>query len=148
MDRRTLGSWLSGPFADDEPSGDDGYPGSRLGLPREGSGSVPGLFRRLAGLLIDWVMCSAIGYGLLQGGPWATLGIFALEHVLLVGTLGFTFGHRLLGIKVVRVDGRSPGVAWAAVRTLLLCFFIPALFMDRDLRGMHDRAANTMTVRL
>lgn len=147
MDIRSLRSWLGGPGSDPEDA-DDAYPGQRLGQPREGSGSVPGLFRRLVGLMVDWVLCSAIGYGLLQAGPWATLGVFALEHVLLVGTLGCTFGHRLLGIRVVRVDGSAPGPLWALVRTLLLCVFIPALFMDRDLRGMHDRAANTMTVRV
>lgn len=147
MDRRSLGSWLGGANPDDEATGADEHPGARLGLPKEGSGSVPGLFRRLVGLLVDWLMCSAIGYGLLRGGPWVTLGVFALEHALLVGTLGFSFGHRLLGIRVVRVDGCLPGPLWALVRTILLCTFVPALFMDRDLRGMHDRAANTMTVR-
>lgn len=147
MDIRSLRSWLGGPSSDpDAPDSD--YPGERLGQPKEGSGSVPGLFRRLVGLMIDWVLCSAIGYGLLKGGPLATLGVFALQHVLLVGTLGFTFGHRLLGVKVVRVDGSLPGPLWALVRTGLLCVFIPALFMDRDLRGMHDRAANTMTARI
>lgn len=147
MDIRSLRSWLGGPGSGEEAP-DSGYPGERFGLTKQGSGSAPGLLRRLAGLMIDWVLCSAIGYGLLQGGPWATLGVFALEHVLLVGTLGFTFGHRLLGIKVVRVDGSPAGPLWALVRTVLLCVFIPALFMDRDMRGLHDRAANTMTVRI
>lgn len=143
VDRRTIGSWLGGP----EPAEPSQYPGQRLGLPKDGSGSVPSLGRRVAGLFIDWLIASAIGYSLLGGGPWITLGIFALEHVLLVGTLGCTIGHRVAGIRVVRVGGGLPGPLRALVRTLLLCVFIPALFMDRDYRGLHDRASDTVAVR-
>ncbi|MGH3096756.1 MAG: RDD family protein [Streptosporangiales bacterium] len=144
MDRRSIGSWLGGPEAA-EPSE---YPGQRLGLPKEGSGSVPSLGRRIGGLFIDWLIASAIGYSLLRGGPWITLGVFALEHILLVGTLGFTIGHRVAGIRVVRVGGGGPpGPLRALVRTFSLCVFIPALLMDRDYRGLHDRAAGTVAVR-
>lgn len=143
VDRRSIGSWLGGPEAT-EPSE---YPGQRLGLPKDGTGSVPSLGRRVGGLFVDWLIASAIGYGLLRGGPWITLGVFALEHVLLVGTLGFTIGHRLAGIRVVRLDGGLPGPLRALVRTLSLCVFIPALLMDRDYRGLHDRASATVAVR-
>jgi hypothetical protein len=34
------------------------------------------------------------------------------------------------------------------VRTVLLCLAIPALIWDADLRGLHDRAAGTMLVRV
>lgn len=34
------------------------------------------------------------------------------------------------------------------VGTLLLCLAVPALIWDRDQRGMHDRAANTVVVRM
>ena len=33
-------------------------------------------------------------------------------------------------------------------RTVLLLFVIPACITDRDLRGLHDRAANTIVVRM
>lgn len=146
MDRRAIGSWLGGPGSADQgpPSA---YAGERLGLAKDGSGSIASLGRRLIGLIIDWAIASAIGYWLIGGGPWLTLGVFAAEHILLIGTLGCTIGHRIGGFRIVRVGGGQPGPLWALVRTVLLCVFIPALLMDRDLRGMHDRAANTVPVR-
>jgi hypothetical protein len=34
------------------------------------------------------------------------------------------------------------------VRTVLLCLAIPAFIWDRDQRGLHDRVAGTMLVRV
>jgi hypothetical protein len=39
------------------------------------------------------------------------------------------------------------GFRWALVRTLLLLAVVPPLLTDRDLRGLHDRAADTVVVR-
>ncbi len=39
------------------------------------------------------------------------------------------------------------GLGWALVRTILLLIVVPALITDRDLRGLHDRAANTIVIR-
>lgn len=103
--------------------------------------------RRVGGLFVDWLIASAIGYSLLGGGSWTILGVFALEHILLVGTLGFTIGHRAAGIRVTRLAGGPPGPLRALIRTVLLCLFIPALLMDRDYRGLHDRASATVAVR-
>jgi uncharacterized RDD family membrane protein YckC len=50
-------------------------------------------------------------------------------------------------VRVLR-RGEPVGFRWAAVRTLLLLCVIPALLVDRDLRGMHDRAADTVVVRV
>jgi hypothetical protein len=33
------------------------------------------------------------------------------------------------------------------VRTVLLCLIVPALIIDRDSRGAHDRIAGTVLVR-
>jgi uncharacterized RDD family membrane protein YckC len=57
-------------------------------------------------------------------------------------------GKRLLGLRTIRTDGSRPGFRWAALRTLLLLFVVPACLTDRDLRGLHDRAADTIVVRL
>ena len=73
--------------------------------------------------------------------------IFAAEVCLLTALTGFTVGKRLLGIRVVRLDGRPVGLCWALVRTLLL-LVVPPLVTDGDLRGMHDRAANTVVIRI
>ncbi|GEL96898.1 hypothetical protein CTE05_04450 [Cellulomonas terrae] len=119
-------------------------------------------------LAIDWIACLAISgaffasvpdaFLLGRGNPLATLGIFALENVLLVGSLGHTLGHRLLGLRVRRVfPGQAraeagwatmaPGFLSALARTVLLCLVIPAVVWDSDGRGLHDRVAGTAIVR-
>lgn len=115
-------------------------------------GAVAPFGRRVIAIFIDWAMCNIIaigffGYQLGEGGAdgLIPLAVFAVENILLVGTLGSTVGHRILGLKVVRMDGRPAGLA-ALVRTLLLCLAVPALIWDRDGRGMHDRAAGTVIV--
>src|SRR5689334_18717048 len=81
------------------------YPGERLGLPEQGKGSVARFGRRLAALLIDWLICAwAITQWLLNirgtDAALVTIGILALEYLLLVGTMGMTFGMRLVNIRV------------------------------------------------
>jgi len=71
-----------------------------------------------------------------------------LMNLLLVGTLGSTIGHRLLGIQVVGIDGTRAGPLFTVIRTVLLALMIPALFWDRDTRGFHDKIAYTVTVRI
>ena len=44
--------------------------------------------------------------------------------------------------------GGAPGFVSVLARTFLLCLAVPALVWDRDQRGLHDRAANTVVVRL
>jgi uncharacterized RDD family membrane protein YckC len=68
-------------------------------------------------------------------------------NLLLVGTLGCTIGHRLLGIRVVRLGGAAAGPLHALIRTILLAVVIPAVIWDRDTRGLHDKIAGTVTVR-
>jgi uncharacterized RDD family membrane protein YckC len=152
--RQALGSWLSGPRAAAEEAGVDfGYRGEQLGLPEEGPGSIARPGRRLGALAVDWGLSLLIAYGLITQSYneaaqiWAPLIMFALM-VLTVGTVGFTPGKRLLGLRVLALDtGRvSP---WRAVlRTVLLFLAIPALIWDRDGRGLHDRLAGTVEVRI
>ena len=63
-------------------------------------------------------------------------------------TTGFTVGKRLTGIRAVRTDGGIIGPGWALVRTLILLTVVPPLLTDRDLRGLHDRAADTIVIRI
>ena len=49
---------------------------------------------------------------------------------------------------MVRLDGKPVGFVWALVRTLLLLAVVPPLVFDRDLRGLHDKAANTVVIRI
>jgi uncharacterized RDD family membrane protein YckC len=136
------------------------YPGKKFGLPMSGPSSVAPMGRRLIALVVDWVLCYLIAssivrhnvfivtdahYGDAQG---VALLLFAFEVYLLTAISGLTVGKRLLGLRTIRTDGSRPGFRWAALRTLLLLFVVPACLSDRDLRGLHDRAADTIVVRL
>ncbi|GAB3100609.1 RDD family protein [Isoptericola nanjingensis] len=150
ISREDVGSWLEGGRRDAAGSG------GRLGLPDAGPGSLARLGRRAVALVVDWAVATLIAYlvtspvSFAELNSWVTLGVFALENLLLVSTVGFTLGHRLLGMQVRTLgapDGVAPGFARGAVRTLLLCLVIPAVVWDRDGRGLHDRAAGTVLVR-
>jgi uncharacterized RDD family membrane protein YckC len=128
------------------PSGQPEYPGQKFGLPEAGPGSMAGMGRRLAALLIDWVICTLIALAAFHDQYW-TLAIFAAQDYLLTALTGLTIGKRLMGIRVARLDGRPVGLGWGLVRTLLILIIVPPL-VAVDLRGLHDRAANTVVVRL
>jgi uncharacterized RDD family membrane protein YckC len=142
--------------ADDTPD----YPGKRFGLPAEGPSSVAPMGRRLLALVIDWVLCYLIGSTIVghsvvnvtdaryQEASWVSLLLFVFEVYVLTALSGLTVGKRLLGLRVIRTNGDRPGFRWAAVRTLLLLFVIPACLTDRDMRGLHDRASDTIVVRI
>jgi uncharacterized RDD family membrane protein YckC len=57
-------------------------------------------------------------------------------------------GKRILRIRVVRLDGKPVGLWWSLLRTLLLLAVVPPLVFDRDLRGLHDKAADTIVIRI
>jgi len=103
--------------------------------------------RRLGALLIDWLMCEAIAWGVFHD-QYLTIVVFAVEVYLLTALTGFTVGKRLLGLRVARLDGKPVGFLWSAVRTLLFLAVIPPLVFDADLRGLHDKAANTVVIRI
>jgi uncharacterized RDD family membrane protein YckC len=136
------------------------YPGKRFGLPAEGPSSVAPMGRRLAALFADWVACFLIaslltGHSVakvtdvhLQQAQWLALLLFTAEVYVLTAVSGLTVGKRLLGLRVIRTDGSRPGFRWAALRTVLLLCVVPACLTDRDTRGLHDRAADTLVVRM
>jgi uncharacterized RDD family membrane protein YckC len=123
------------------------YPGEKYGLPEDGPASVPGLGRRLAALFVDWILCAIIATGLLHSQYW-TLAFFAAETYILMVLTGTTIGKRVLGMRVARLDGKRVGLGWGLVRTILLLAVVPPLVIDRDRRGLHDKAANTIVVRI
>ncbi len=123
------------------------YPGEKFGLPEIGPRSVAGMGRRFAALFIDWVLCALIATALLHSRYWA-LAVFGAETYILTALTGTTIGKRLLGMRVARLDGCPVGLGWGLVRTLLLLAVVPPLVTDRDRRGLHDKAANTIVVRM
>jgi hypothetical protein len=135
---------LTAPAAAGKPSA---YPGQRFGLPESGPGSVASMPRRVLALFIDWLLCMLIAYWLTHSQFW-TIAVFAVEVYVLTATTGFTVGKRLAGIRTIRTNGDLVGFWWALVRTALLLTVIPPLLTDRDLRGLHDRASDTIVIRI
>jgi uncharacterized RDD family membrane protein YckC/tetratricopeptide (TPR) repeat protein len=80
----------------------------------------------------------------------ALLGVFILYHVLQLGLWGQTLGKKLVGIRVVTVDGRPPGFARALLRMLAFVFALlivgwghVMLALDPRRQGLHDKIAET-----
>jgi uncharacterized RDD family membrane protein YckC len=133
------------------------YRGERLGLPQSGSGSLATFGVRFGALIVDCV-ASALVASLIVAhrrgdladrlpGSWSLIPL-AVDYVvgLLLG--GQTLGMRLCGLRVVRVDGlgRIP-LTSIVVRTAMLFLLVPAVVLDRDGRGLHDRFTGTAVVR-
>ena len=144
VDREDVASWLQGPG---RSGPEQQYVGERLGLPGSGPGSVAGFGVRLVAYLVDSIACAVIAWGLFRE-PAYTLPIFALEVLALTWLSSGSAGQLVRGLRVVRLDGRPVGLPRALLRTVLLLLLIPALIWDRDGRGLHDKAAGTVVVRV
>ncbi|BBZ52115.1 RDD family protein [Mycobacterium heidelbergense] len=137
------------------PESPSTYPGERLGLPQSGPGSLASMGRRLAALMIDWLIAYglaalAMAFGVFSERMLSTavLVIWFALGLVAVRLFSFTPGQLALGLQVAAVDGRLPvGVGRLAVRGLLVATVIPALFTDADGRGLHDRLTGTAVVR-
>ncbi len=135
----------------------DAEPAEGFRFPAADAVVDPGQGGQAGGFAEDQVAQGAgrqlIAYGLITGGNlgaagnW-TLGLFVALTVLTVGTVGSTPGKRALGIRVISESGGRLGFVRVIVRTLLLALVVPALIWDRDGRGLHDRLARAVQVRI
>lgn len=153
------GRTTAAPRSDDAPppapqpdATEEGYPGERFGLPERGPGSVATLGRRGAQFLLDAVLAGVLA-GLFTNPAlpqnWSLL-TWAILMVVPVAVVGATPAMVVLGMRVVRLDRPErpgAGLLWTLVRTASLFFVIPALIVDRDSRGIHDRASRTVVVK-
>lgn len=112
-----------------------------------------GFGRRVAALVIDWVACIVVARLVVRDAEYgsaesalATLGIFYIEVVLFTWLISSSFGQRIVGICVIRTDGRRLGLPAVMLRTLLICLVIPALVYDSAGRGLHDRAVGSIAL--
>ena len=133
--------------------------GARLGLPEDGRGSLAPFGRRLVAFLIDGILSALVASIFVQADPslpgiagrapgWWSLIPLSIMYVLGLLLAGRTLGQWLLGLRVIRVDRRAAVNPWrAVVRTALLIILIPAVIVDRDGRGMHDRITDTAVIR-
>jgi uncharacterized RDD family membrane protein YckC len=109
--------------------------------------------RRFLALLVDWILCLLIASLLASPNsvPIIPSLVLILEYTLFVGFFGQTPGMFLARIRCVSVlPGRAGypiGAARAALRALLLALAIPALLMDQEQRGLHDKAAGSRMIR-
>lgn len=113
--------------------------------------------RRMLGITLDWLAAYAITLGFFAGGGTllersrgaggTVLIVLTLEYLILVTFGGSSFGHRLVGLKVVRFsDGQSAGPIQVLIRTILLVVIITAITFDDDGRGINERLSNTVLV--
>jgi uncharacterized RDD family membrane protein YckC len=140
--------------------------GDVFGLPADGPGALARWGPRLAAFALDLLAGALIG-GLLNAlvvdptpgqRTLAVNGAFALQVLVLTALTGQTLGMRLIGLRVQKVSrpsteprpadgGGVPGFLPAAIRTALLLLLVPAVIVDREGRGLHDKAAGTVVVR-
>jgi uncharacterized RDD family membrane protein YckC len=123
------------------------WAGQRLGLPESGQGSLAKLGRRILALIIDWSLSMLVSQAFSGGDSTITLTVFAVTQFLLVATLGYSVGHRILGLQVRRLDGKYVGFGRSLIRVGLILLVIPATIWDADNRGLQDKAAGTILVR-
>jgi RDD family len=136
----------------DRASPDEGYPGQRLGLPREGRGSLASWRARVGALIIDWAASMAVAVGffgsaVLTGGGWRAwmiLTVFFVESTVLSWLAAGSFGQLLGRIAVVRLDAQPLGLPRALLRAFLVSLALPALIISTDRRGLQDLAAGTV----
>ncbi|MQA32461.1 RDD family protein [Modestobacter roseus] len=134
----------------DVPSSPNRTRGQALGLPATGPGSLAGFGRRVGQYLIDAVAAALVaGLFTAPEAPrlWSLLSFGVLTVVSLVLT-GQTPGMRLVGLRLAHPHPGQRLALWrAVVRTALLVVLVPALVVDADGRGMHDRLTDTAVVR-
>jgi uncharacterized RDD family membrane protein YckC len=106
--------------------------------------------RRFAALFVDWILCVLVS-GFFANpftDGWAPVVVLIVVYAFFVGLFGQTPGMRLFGLTCLDVRTAKPvGVPKAALRGLLLALVIPALMLDSDRRGLHDRVAGTVITR-
>lgn len=109
--------------------------------------AVPSLARRFGALLLDWMLCvlaAGVFADPMRDG-WAAPVVLIAVYTFFVGFFGQTPGMRVTKITCLGVDtGQPVGPLKAALRGTLLALVIPALIMDGERRGLHDRVAGTM----
>ena len=114
--------------------------------------------RRILGITLDWLACYAIALGFFAGGgsladrvPGARLPVLLLlfaQYSIFVALGGASFGHRIVGLKVVRYsDGGAVTPLQSLIRTVLLMPVVTAITFDEEGRGINERLSNTVLVK-
>jgi len=135
-----------------------GFPGERLGLPEQGPRSVARFGRRLIALVADWWLAVLIADGFFPNPrpddpaqimlhQTVIAGVFVALRLVVTLVLAGSIGQLIVGVRVVPLRGGWIGWWRPIVRTALILLVVPALIVDQDQRGLHDRIAGTVLVR-
>jgi len=120
-----------------------------------GENSYASVARRLGALAIDWFASLGIAVLVFREFPYGTpesmlltTVIFYVEIVVFTFLLGSSFGQKLLRLRVVNLYGGRLSLWRIILRTALIILVIPALVMDPDGRGLHDRIVGSRVIRI
>ena len=124
--------------------------GASLGLPPSGPGSLASFSTRVGAYLVDALVAAVVAAAFTAPSlprNWSLLS-FGLIYVITLVAFGQTPGMRLLGLRLAHPRPGERLALWrAVVRTALLMLLVPALLVDADGRGLHDRLTGTAVVR-
>ena len=120
-----------------------------------GENSYASVARRLGALAIDWFASLGIAVLVFREFPYGTpesmlptTVIFYVEIVVFTFLLGSSCGQKLLRMRVVNLYGGRLSLWRIILRTALIILVIPALVMDPDGRGLHDRIVGSRVIRI
>jgi uncharacterized RDD family membrane protein YckC len=109
----------------------------------------PTIARRFGALGIDWLLCLLVSY--LFADPardgWAPVAVLIGEYAFFIGLFAQTPGMFVTRLRCVAwTDGGRIGILRGLLRGLLLAVVVPALLMDGNRRGLHDRLTGSVVV--
>lgn len=113
--------------------------------------------RRIAALLVDWLICTVAVVAVAGWDAYTEPGgtasamvlvVYVVESGLLTWLAGGSIGKLLTGLCVVPADGhlRRLNPLKALGRQILVALVIPPLVFRANGRGLHDLFAGTSTV--
>lgn len=130
-------------------------PGTRLGLPANGRGSLARWGSRIGALLVDWAASIIVAMALFGAGvmrdpgwrAWMPMAVFFVEKTVLTAVTSASFGQLLARIAVVRLDSAGPVGWWrSAVRAAMKCLVLPAVVIGAERRALDDMVLGTVVV--
>lgn len=125
-------------------------PGVRLGLPESGPGSIAPWGPRIGAILLDALIAGLVAWLFTQPElprNWSLLSFFVL-YAVSSALFGRTLGMAALRLRLAFTkEGSSIGLPRAVLRTVMVMLLVPAVIVDRDRRGLHDRVTDTAVVR-
>lgn len=132
----------------------DDHPGSRLGLPATGPGSLAPWRARIAALLLDWALSMLLAILIFtpevltatDWRRWMVLALFFVQTAALSVITGASAGQLACRITVARLDRQRLGPLRGIARALLVSLALPAMIIGPDRRGLHDLVVGTVVL--